>query len=543
MQKIKKFTDFVNEDYSFGKGIKKAFSKATSWVSNLINKIKGGEVPVNTKGDKVGLPMIAYFAYGDGDIKDQVDDFFAGSKYASMHESMNIKEGDLSPHLSWPGEEGPLDIGADALKEIIKKRYKSLVRVTKVKKGEEDVEVTGYSRPIFIFGAPGIGKTEIVAQAAQELGLDVIFGDVAFMEPADFLGLPSKVEVASDDPYGEGVTRGNPPLWLPRSNDGKKYKDRGGILFFDELNRANLPVTGGCMQLFQERRVQDYNLPSKWLIIAAGNRTEDDVEDAIKEMPTPFWDRVDAFNYVPTLEGFTSHVLGVDQKTGKKTPSYDYIPKGGEGKPLREIVLPELITFLQFSKEFFHSLDPNNVGVGRKYATPRGWIEASKSLYSELITVEEETGKRQISSDEVYRIFASAVGQTAANAFVNFYKIVQAFPIADVVKVFDEPEKAPVPRETSGPDEIWAMLAAIVSKSSDIGKLTPQQYSNAIDWSIRLKTSLGDLAPEYSIAFVHMLNAKHPYAIKGSEAMPYLKSIRKFSEAYLVDFEEFRTKS
>ena len=542
MQKIKNFNTFINEDYGFGnlvKGAKNIFSKVGGWVSSLISKIKDGLVPINPQGKKEGLPMVGYFAYGEGNMLSQLDTFFSGSKYSKLKESIDLDEGEISPHLAWPGEEGPTDVGAEKLKEMIKKRYKTLTYTTKVKQGEDEREVTGYSKPIFIFGSPGIGKTEIVAQAAEDLGLDVLYVDLEFMDPADFLGVPKTVDVASDKAYGEGVTRGNPPVWLPRTNDGKKYKDRGGIIFFDEMNRANQPVVTGCMKLFQSRRIMEYELPGKWLIVAAGNRPSDDVEEAVKEMPTAFWDRVDAVNYVPTIEGFVSHVTGVDPQ-GKKLSSYDYVPSGGAGAPLREIVLPELLAFLQFSREYFHTLDPSNVQSGRKFATPRGWIDASKSLYSELKVIQAETGKKEISADEVFDIFAASVGQTAARAFMEFYQIVKNFPPADVDKVFSDPDKAPIPKSGDSPNHIWAKLAAVVSKSGDLGKLTPEQYGNAVDWSIRLKETLGDLASEYATAFINMLNSKHDYVKTGPEAKPYLRNLTKFAQAYLVDFEEFR---
>lgn len=550
MQKIKNFKTFINEDYGFGdllQGAKNVFSKVTSWVSSLINKIKNGLVPINTKGKKKGLPMVGYFAYGDGNMLNQLESFYGGSGYsnlgnskAKIKESQKLDEGDISAFLSWPGEEGPIDIGAEKLAAKIKMRYKTLTLTTTINPGEENERViTGQNKPIFIFGAPGIGKTEIVTQAAEELGLDLLVVDLEFMDPSDFLGVPKPVDIKSDKPEGAGVTRGNPPVWLPRTNNGKKYKDKGGIIFFDEVNRANQPVVTGCMKLFQSRRVMEYVLPTKWLIVAAGNRVSDDIEEAVKEMPTAFWDRVDAVNYVPTIEGFVSHVTGVDAK-GKKTSSYDYLPDGGGGAPLREIVLPELLAFLQFSKEYFHTLDPSTLAAGRKFATPRGWIDASKTLYSNLLVIQAETGKKQISPEEVKDIFSASVGPTAAGAFLEFYQIVKNFPPADLEKVFTEPEKAPIPKSGDSPNHIWAKLAAVVSKSGDLGKLTTQQYGFAIDWSIRLKETLGDLASEYATAFVNMLNSKHDYVKGGPQAKDYLRNLTKFAEAYLVDFEEFR---
>lgn len=511
MTRIKKFIDYVNEDYSFGGALQKGkdlFSKAGGWLSGFLAKLKEGIFPAIPKGPKAGMPMVAYFrSGGKKSITSQVKDLYSGSAEESAQSDIDLGDQQIEEgmkDLEWHGT-GIVNVGADELKELIKERYDFLIE------GSDDM-------PIFIFGAPGIGKTQIVAQACDELGVDLMTIDLQFMDPADFLGVPDARRIASDDPLASGVTVSNPPKWLPRDNGPS---DKGGILFFDEMNRANQPVRTGMMNLAQGRRVNEYELKGKWVIIAAGNRPQDDPGN-VEDMSTALSTRFLQFNFVPTFKGFQDYVTG-SEHTIKKT-----------GLKPRQIVLPELLSFLEFSDEFFHNLNPDQPSV--VFATPRGWIDASTTLYAKIKRLENQ-GKvgNEFSKEDLVKIFQPSVGFPAANAFAAFYELVQSISLADVMKVFDEPEKAQIPdviqesdpgmfNATYKPDVIFATLAAIVSKSEKIKPLTPEQYSNAIDYAIRLDSAA------YGASFIAMLNSKHEYVKTSGKT--YMISLNKFTKHY-----------
>lgn len=528
MARIKKFSNYVNEDYSFKglvKGAKEIFGKAANWVSTLISKITGGEVPTIPSGPKQGLPQVAYFAAGEGkSIEQQMDDHFVSVK-KGMAESEEMEEEEIEnleetekieedeEFLKYPSN-AARNVSGEVLSEMILKGYTRLVE-------------GGFTKPIFIYGAPGIGKTEIVAQAADKAGVDLMFVDLQFMSPADFLGVPSKEDLPSDLPYGAGVTRDNPPVWLPFTNDGKNYKDKGGIIFFDEMNRTESDaVLNGMMVLTQQRRINQYRLPSKWYIVAAGNRPSDDTPEKIRDLGAPLFDRFTVVNYVPTVESFKKYVTG-----SEKTLSDVY------GKKLSEIVIPELLSFLEFSNEYFHTLKPGE----ERFASPRGWINAAKSYYTEFIRpleTMEDKGKTKISQEELLNVFQDQVGFEPANAFLKFYKLVQSIPLGDVKKVFDDPQNAPLPPKKGGnyePDVAFATNAAIVSQSEKLGTITPDQFSNAIDWAIRLDNA------SYASSFVSMLTSKHPYIKRQQDnstqyaTKDYLKNLARFNEYYFKD--------
>ena len=117
-------------------------------------------------------------------------------------------------------------------------------------------------KPAFIWGASGIGKSEIIAKVADELGYNLIDVRVSLLDPVDLRGVPS-VE--------NGTTKWNPPVFLPQEGDGKS------ILFLDELPHGSPSVQNALFQLIRDRKIGEYSLPSDTIILAAGNRVSDRV--------------------------------------------------------------------------------------------------------------------------------------------------------------------------------------------------------------------------------------------------------------------------
>ena len=107
-------------------------------------------------------------------------------------------------------------------------------------------------KPAFIWGASGIGKSEIIAKVADELGYNLIDVRVSLLDPVDLRGVPS-VE--------NGTTKWNPPVFLPQEGDGKS------ILFLDELPHGSPSVQNALFQLIRDRKIGEYSLPSDTIIL------------------------------------------------------------------------------------------------------------------------------------------------------------------------------------------------------------------------------------------------------------------------------------
>src|SRR5947208_2825514 len=105
---------------------------------------------------------------------------------------------------------------------------------------------------------PGCGKSSVVRQAADQLGLDLIDLRVTLLDPVDLRGLPRLTDDAAV---------WVPPAFLPRGGSG--------VLFLDELAQAPPLVQAACLQLTLDRRLGEYALPGGWAVVAAGNRAGD----------------------------------------------------------------------------------------------------------------------------------------------------------------------------------------------------------------------------------------------------------------------------
>jgi MoxR-like ATPase len=113
-------------------------------------------------------------------------------------------------------------------------------------------------KPAFLWGPPGVGKSQIVAQVATSLGVRLIDIRAVLLDPVDLRGLPT-VEA--------GKAAWAIPAFLP--------EDGAGILFLDELNAAPPLVQAACYQLVLDRALGEYRLPDGWSVFAAGNREGD----------------------------------------------------------------------------------------------------------------------------------------------------------------------------------------------------------------------------------------------------------------------------
>lgn len=215
---------------------------------------------------------------------------------------------------------------------------------------------------VMIWGPPGVGKSSVVAQAAEDAGLELIDVRLSQLAPTDLRGLPVAIE---------GISTWYPPEFLPRSGRG--------VLFLDELNMAAPTMQGVAQQLILDRRVGSYVLPDGWFVWAAGNRKED--RASVFEMPAPLANRFLHVNVEPDLDSFREHAgaTGVDER---------------------------IVAFLAFRPTLLHAMDTKQPA----WPSPRSWVMANALLRAGLpieAAVGESTADEYEAFVEVYELLPS----------------------------------------------------------------------------------------------------------------------------------------
>ena len=200
-------------------------------------------------------------------------------------------------------------------------------------------------RPIFIWGPPGIGKSDIIKQLGEELDAHVIDVRLSLWEPTDIKGIPY-----FDSNINKMVWA--PPSQLPDEEFAKKHKKI--ILFLDEMNSAAPSVQAAAYQLILNRRVGTYKLPDNVVMVAAGNRETD--KGVTFRMPAPLANR------------FVHLEMTVEWD--------DYFEWAAENKVHKDVV-----GFLSFSKKDLYDFDPKS--SSRAFATPRSWSFVSELLHDD----------------------------------------------------------------------------------------------------------------------------------------------------------------
>lgn len=226
-------------------------------------------------------------------------------------------------------------------------------------------------RPVFIWGPPGIGKSEIVDSITQERSGYMIDMRLALMEPTDLRGIP----VPNTN---TGLMEWLPPADLPTQELADQFECI--VLFLDEMNQAPQSVQAAAYQLILNRRLGNYRLPDNVLIVAAGNRESD--RGVAYRMPSPLANRFVHLEMTTDFEDWQNWALTND-------------------------IDPEVVGYVTANKMDLMNFDPRT--ASRAFATPRSWTFVSQMLPQE---------GEQISDSRLHDLIAGTVGDGIATKFM-----------------------------------------------------------------------------------------------------------------------------
>ena len=211
--------------------------------------------------------------------------------------------------------------------------------------------------PLMIWGGPGIGKSDIVAQVARAQNRPLIDIRLPLMEPTDVRGIPYLADVKTYDkdgkllrdetgvPITEKEFRWSTPSDLPTDQASR------ALIFYDELSAAPPSVQAATYQMILNRRIGTYQLPDECAIVAAGNRVKD--QGVAYKMPSPLRNR------------FSHATLEVSMEDWKQWALKNRIHK-------------DVIGYISYQPGKLNTFGENT--DSEAFATPRSWYFVSKFL-------------------------------------------------------------------------------------------------------------------------------------------------------------------
>lgn len=206
---------------------------------------------------------------------------------------------------------------------------------------EEEFSSTqrGYHTPVMLWGPPGVGKSQIVAQVAENHGVAIVDIRLSQMEPSDLRGIPFKHEHKVEWAI---------PAMLPDAT----VHGESGILFIDEITSAPPSVSAAAYQLILDRRLGEYRVPEHWAIVAAGNRQGD--RGVTYSMPAPLANRFSHYEVDVNLDDWAAWAYHHD-------------------------IDERVIGFLRFRPDLLFDFNPEHNPVA--FPSPRSWEFAHRALH------------------------------------------------------------------------------------------------------------------------------------------------------------------
>lgn len=273
---------------------------------------------------------------------------------------------------------------------------------------------------VFLWGPPGIGKSAIPKQVAEEKDIGFLDTRASQHDPTDFRGIPAVLEGKA--------------LWLPPQDipyEGNDQLPDKGIWLLDEMTSAPPLVQAVLYQAVLDHQIGEHPLKEGWYVIAAGNRIED--RAVVYRMSTALANRFSHIDFEVNLEDWTdwANLSGVD---------------------------PNIVGFLNWRPELLFAFNPES--SEKAFPTPRSWEFASRMIKLSTKTMLPE-------------LLEGTIGKGATAEFIAFLKVQTELP--DLNKIFQGEDFVPKRMDLK-----YALVSALVSKAQPKQFERLMQYSKKL---------------------------------------------------------------
>ena len=247
-------------------------------------------------------------------------------------------------------------------------------------------------QPAFLWGPPGVGKSDVAKSMAKTLGMQYIDVRALLLDPVDLRGIPYLDE--------DKRTRWGTPVFLPKEDATDRF-----LINLEELPAAPPMVQVALYSLVLDRMVGEYTLPPGAQIIGCGNRQND--RGAFHEMSSALASRFVHIDVKVDVDGWLRWAGNND-------------------------ISPEIMFFIKFRPELLHDFDPRN--KERAFPCPRTWAFMDNLF---------RTAHGNCSSEVEMAIYRGTVGEAAAVEFSSFLRVCKELEHPQAI--IDDPDNARIP--------------------------------------------------------------------------------------------------
>ena len=284
--------------------------------------------------------------------------------------------------------------------------------------------------PILLKGAPGIGKSDIVAQAAKDSNAKLIISHPVVSDPTDYKGLPFPSE------------NGREAVFLPFGELNELINTKDTTVFFlDDLGQAPASVQAACMQLILARRINGHKVSDKVVFFAATNRRED--RAGVTGILEPVKSRFSAIiELTPDIDDWVSWA-------------------NQNNMPMM------LVSFIQFKPDFLYKWKPTADMTNSP--CPRTVASVGKMVNCNIPEKLE------------FEMFSGAAGQGFAAEFNAYRKVYMSLP--KIEEIMDNAESMAIPTD---PAKMFAISGYIAHNNT--AKNIPKLYKYIVRMPLEFQT-------------------------------------------------------
>ncbi len=206
-------------------------------------------------------------------------------------------------------------------------------------------------RPVFLMGAPGIGKTAIIEQIAQEMGIGLVSYSMTHHTRQSALGLPFIIQ---KDYGGEKYSVSEYTMSEIIASVYDLIEETGikeGILFLDEINCVSETLAPSMLQFLQYKIFGRHKVPDGWIVVTAGNPPQ--YNKSVREFDIATWDRLKRIDIEPDFETWKEYAL-------------------------KKRMHGSVVTYLDIKKDNFYKVE--TTVNGKSFVTARGWDDLSQMI-------------------------------------------------------------------------------------------------------------------------------------------------------------------